>query len=367
MKQIGNWVFGSFFRTIGRLLVFVLLGIVIAHFVDFGSLIDNFRITDLFFEKVNASTNITSIWQGDMWKQDGTKLNYNVFGFLNACTSGSSSSGASACLTYFNSNVSTTGGGINVPSGYDYMSFRVMMRVPVSSGSYTNGLSSSYIFMTQNNWGSGSTCEIISDSSSQTANNLSINKTWAIKCPIINGTTSISNLVFFYNGNESLIYSLEVSGDILFYKSNSTNDQQIINAIDSQTNAIESQTQQQEQQHEEMMDTNMTETNETATSFFDSFESNDIGGLSGIVTAPLNMINKMLDGTCTSPSATWKGATISLPCGDMFWNRPGADDIKNLLNIFYGGFLCYYAIRKLFLMVENLKDPTQDRIEVSDL
>lgn len=116
-----------------------------------------------------------------------------------------------------------------------------------------------------------------------------------------------------------------------------------------------------------LTDNNMSETNSTASSFFNNFTDNDHGGLSSIITAPLNTINAMLSNTCVAPSATWKGAVITLPCGDMFWNRPGADQLKNLLNVFYGGFVCYYAIRRLFLLIEQLKDPTNDRIEVADL
>ena len=177
---------------------------------------------------------------------------------------------------------------------------------------------------------------------------------------------SYIQVVINYNPPKSSQFYFGLQRGVNYYKG-----QQIQQAVEQNTQAIHEQTQQQQQNHEEtqnyLEDTNSTSTENSANNFFGNFSTSDTGGLSSIITAPLVMVNKMLDGQCVMPSATWKGATISLPCGDMLWSRPGASDLKNLLNVFYGGFICYYAIRKLFLMIEGMKDPTSDRIEVSDL
>lgn len=104
---------------------------------------------------------------------------------------------------------------------------------------------------------------------------------------------------------------------------------------------------------------------ETGKSFFDSFKSSDNGGISGIITAPLNAINAMLNGSCTPLQATFKGKDISLQCGTDMWNKLGG--IKEFLNLVLGGLLCYRICLKIFNIVQNLKNPDNDKVEVMDL
>lgn len=100
-------------------------------------------------------------------------------------------------------------------------------------------------------------------------------------------------------------------------------------------------------------------------SFFDSFSSSDHGGISGIITAPLVAIKKMLDKNCSPLTATYKGKEISLPCGYEFWAKMPA--IKEFINLTLGGLLCYNIIRKLYHLIENMKNPDDDRVEVMKL
>ena len=101
-----------------------------------------------------------------------------------------------------------------------------------------------------------------------------------------------------------------------------------------------------------------------AGSFFDSFSDNS-HGLSGIVTAPLNSINAMLSTTCTPLTATFKNKTINLPCGYDFYSQIG--EVNTWLNVIEGGLLSYLIIRKLYLLIEKLKDPEEDKVEVMKL
>ena len=100
-------------------------------------------------------------------------------------------------------------------------------------------------------------------------------------------------------------------------------------------------------------------------SFFDSFSSSDHGGISGIITSPLVAIKKMLDKNCSPLTATYKGKEISLPCGYEFWAKMPA--IKEFINLTLGGLLCYNIIRKLYHLIENMKNPDDDRVEVMKL
>lgn len=103
----------------------------------------------------------------------------------------------------------------------------------------------------------------------------------------------------------------------------------------------------------------------SAGSFFDSFSSTDHGGISGIITAPLVAIKKMLDKSCSPLSATYQGQKIELPCGYDFWSNMTA--IKEFINLTLGGILCYNIIRKLYKLIENMKNPDDDRVEVMKL
>lgn len=105
--------------------------------------------------------------------------------------------------------------------------------------------------------------------------------------------------------------------------------------------------------------------NNSANNFFNNFENTDHGGLTGIVTAPLVSINAMLDGTCTPLSTEWRGKTISFPCGNYFWDN--ATDMKEYLNWFEGGIICYFILKDLYLLIEKLKNPDNDKIEVMNL
>ena len=100
-------------------------------------------------------------------------------------------------------------------------------------------------------------------------------------------------------------------------------------------------------------------------SFFGSFDTDDNGGISSIITAPLVAINAMLDNTCTPMSVTYKDKDIVLPCGQDFWEDAGP--IQDYLNFFEGGILVYMIIRSLYKLIERLKDPDDDRVEVMKL
>lgn len=111
--------------------------------------------------------------------------------------------------------------------------------------------------------------------------------------------------------------------------------------------------------------TNSDVDSSTGSDFFDSFTTNDNGGISAIVTAPLSAIEKMVSGTCTPVRGSYKGKEFSFPCGDTFW--ADMPDVKQFLNVVLGGFLCYGILAKLYLLIDRLKDPEDDRVDVMKL
>lgn len=137
--------------------------------------------------------------------------------------------------------------------------------------------------------------------------------------------------------------------------------------------AIESQTQQQEQQHNETIntitDTNTTEANTTASNFFSNFTDTDNGGISSIITAPLNAITGLLNATCTAinvPVPYLDNQYIILPCMSSIYEEYFGTFFHFYQLIIFGA-VSYRILVSLFLMIQGFKNPDNDRIEVVDL
>lgn len=105
---------------------------------------------------------------------------------------------------------------------------------------------------------------------------------------------------------------------------------------------------------------------DTNSSFFSNFTTTD-HGISGIITAPLRAINK-LTSACQPVTFSVLEEPIELPCGDtLFWNKEGVQSFRLIWNILVGGPILFALLKKLFKVVESLKNPDDDRIEVMDL
>lgn len=156
----------------------------------------------------------------------------------------------------------------------------------------------------------------------------------------------------------------ELLRDILDSLSN--NDSTMQGVLES-NQAIKEQTEKLKEETEKLNEniTNDKVDSGTGSDFFDSFATNDNGGISAIVTAPLSAIEKMVSGTCIPITGSYKGKNFSFPCGNTFW--ADMPDVKQFLNVVLGGFLCYGILAKLYLLIDRLKDPEDDRVDVMKL
>lgn len=402
MRQIFSWTVGSFFRTIGRTVALLGMGAIlyyIASRLGFG-------ISDLFFDKVNASSyqnnfigsskyrigdsgnwNNSTLSNDNYWQintmLNGSQRYYMSFGDnavsipsnikllkLNikysikedtqttytttnqpqtTCTLNSTYESPAPWGNIYDASWNVTGKYEDIELRYNYFTCNAQTTTSTTTTDINKfSLTLGYYF--NDNTGLQTPCYATSNSGD----------IYSFECPVT--TNNINGLVITISTNKVIRFDTGFNY-LMTMEKDAT--QQI---IDNQNHNTQSLIEQNQNSTNQMLDTNSTSTDQKADSFFGSFDTNETyGGLSSIVTAPLVVVNQMLSNTCVAPSATWKGATITLPCGDMFWSRPGAVDLQNLLNVFYGGFICYYAIRKLFLMIENFKDPTHDKIEVTDL
>lgn len=106
---------------------------------------------------------------------------------------------------------------------------------------------------------------------------------------------------------------------------------------------------------------------ENAGGFFSNFDTEDNGGISSVITAPLVFVRKLTN-TCESIKFDVLGANVELPCGDtLFWNKEKVQDLRNLWNIIFGGAFIFILLKKVFKVIENIKDPSSDKVEVMNL
>lgn len=113
-------------------------------------------------------------------------------------------------------------------------------------------------------------------------------------------------------------------------------------------------------------DSNTDEAQDSASGFFNGFDNND-HGLSGIITAPLTLIQKFNSDTCNSIKLDFKGTTTEIPCGSYLFDRPGFSQFLIVYNSIVGGLICYGAFKGIRKKVEDFKNPDDSKVEVLDL
>lgn len=138
-------------------------------------------------------------------------------------------------------------------------------------------------------------------------------------------------------------------------------------AIENQTKKIEEQIKEQQKTNETITDSDTSGANNDANSFFNDFEDNDYG-FSDIVKMPLQMINNLTAAKCTPLSfpLPFVNTNVALPCMyDIYQKYFGS--ILNIYQTITFGMVAYWVCINLFRMVKNFKNPDNDEIEVLDL
>lgn len=142
--------------------------------------------------------------------------------------------------------------------------------------------------------------------------------------------------------------------------------------IQDTNNKLDDLNQSQQETNNKLDDLNNNLTDDSvdtdnASNFFDSFNNKDHGGLSAIITAPLNAIVKITD-TCEPITIPVLDKNIELPCGNtLFWDKAEVQTFRAIWNVLIGGPILYALLAKLFNIIEGLKNPDDDRIEVTKL
>lgn len=371
MKQIFNWTIGSFFRTIGRTIALLVLGALLYFIVSSNDI----RLTDLFVLKIHASsytTNVVYSQTGYVNSSDTTWTSDDVFYKRNISPN--------ANIQRYKLNID------NLSSNAQYVEFNYLISQPQTSVlSYTStedyciewkwktittnegvtewycskydsntindhvartpqvsGLNL-YFYVDYANGGGWANCETIE-------NNF-------VMCPTnglpINGITALVN----YTNAGTSTFQLAINRIIAYY-----------NQDNSVSSAINNQTQQQQQQHNEMMNDTTTDAENEAADFFSDFDVPDVGGLSAIITAPLNTIQSLLSNSCSNLvlPLPFVNQNLTLPClGSIYSQHFGA--FFTLYQTIILAIVSYRCIRSIYFDIHGFTDPNDDRIEVMDL
>lgn len=164
----------------------------------------------------------------------------------------------------------------------------------------------------------------------------------------------------YYNSSFSYSVSNDPNTKLL---NDINNNQKVTNEKLDNLNKNQTQT---NEKLDNLKDTLKSDNVDDKSSFFTDFSSAD-HGLSGVITAPLRAISK-ITATCQPVTFSVLDEPIELPCGDtLFWNKESVKSFKIVWNLLVGGPLIYFLIKKLFKVIESLKNPDDDRIEVLDL
>lgn len=224
-------------------------------------------------------------------------------------------------------------------------------------------ISSSEYSPTCNVDSSGSTSSVPCTRNSATGRLFS-NTNWNIVMRILHfGLTEeipLNDLIY-----ENDLTQTDVLKDILSSIQSSSTEQ--TNAIKEQTEKIEEQIEKTEEINNSINNSDTTDASNSASGFFDNFEDDDFG-LSGVISAPLQLINRITSNSCSSLTLQipFVNKTLTLPCMNSIYQ----DFFGSFLTIYQTitfGIVAYWVCVQIYALVKNFKNPDKDEIEVLDL
>lgn len=412
MKKILNWSFGAFFRTLGRTFAFLFLGALFG-LVCFKK---GLKISDLFgIDMVSAATGSysSSTYAIREIEHPYGTTGYNSFsnqtsfnnlgtGFTITDNSGSLNLGAYLRVGVVNLRTYTTDSNKWKSTNTYHFKYRFcqslknytsdewdVMEVGSRVGEFTYNTS---------NQATGSTSgdtnlvswSIDRESSSQWCWSLTLDFSPVVDSRYVgfqfffapykvgntwNYNPSNKYQDGMYTGQNFRLDSLSIT-----YEEGSKTDienatQQIINNNNNNTNSIINNINEGANQindsvndiNDNINNSNVDEAINNASDLFTNFENNT-HGLTGIITAPLELIRSISSSSCSS-------LRIPLPFVDDYLILPCLSTIyrqyfPNLLSIYQiiiSGVIGYQICISIFFLVKDFKDPDSDKIEVLDL
>lgn len=149
--------------------------------------------------------------------------------------------------------------------------------------------------------------------------------------------------------------------------------QEILNVLSSQnsqnTTIINNQQQiinSQNQTNDILNNDNTTSATNSGSSWFSGFQIDNTKGFTSIITAPIRLIQGILNGSssCTNltipislkHNSTTLSNEVSLPCGSILWNNvPNAAVLLYWSTIF--GLFAWWVLRDMYKFIDSIRDP----------
>lgn len=383
MKKILNWSIGSFFRTLGRIIAYLVIAFLITLII---AKTDNLK--SLLFMSVKADTT-PNYWitntdvptYFDLF--DCTESTCNRVGssnYTNEMIELNETGGRQFTVTTRPYNLQGNGIVIRTSSnarynvGYLYQTTFYVCSDAIMDAA-TNTIYPSY-------YGDAFTNNNVFQSSNS-YNNLSglpgLAPQWnncyafsTIFSPGENGTyinlrlksTSKINGYYALVGfkSESLgLYSGEVQSIV---QNSGFATATSVEEVKTATNEVKQEIQ---STNDTLNNSDTSEATNEASNLFNNHQDNDFG-LSGVITAPLNLIRSLTSKTCSQVvlPIPFVDKDLKLPCLSAIY-REHFNGILSIYQIVLFAIVGYRICVSIFFMVKGFKDPNKDEIEVMDL
>lgn len=396
INKVFNWTAGSFFRTLGRFLFYIVIGIlayfcisgfpqVHAETVEWGKNI-KYQFNDHRLYDWNSSTSYVEVphmegspnWFHDQWGYDVVVLttpkqmtvasNGISFNFLSNIRM--SNDYIYAVSLYVCSSVSQAGWSATASVGPN--TINVLTNVPTYTVTNQSDLSLQPYSYTDLSYVK------------------SCNYYTSIVQPSVQGswisyrfksTTSRTGWVMFLGydlevlGSSNNLSSSDIDNAIknsgLATASSVAQVQSSINNLSTDINKLNDTQKETNKKLDEMND-NLTNSNtngaqDKANSFFKDFDDNDYG-LSDIITTPLQLINNLSTASCSPLEIPipFVNTNVTLPCMyDIYQQYFGS--ILTIYQTITTGLIAYWISINIFATVKGFKDPESDNVEVMEL
>ena len=382
MKKILNWSVGSFFRTIGRIIAYLLIAFLITVILSKSDILSN-----LLFMSVKAVTT-PNYWitntdvptYFDLFDcTESTCNRVDSSNYTNEMIELNETGGRQFTVTTRPYNLQGNGIVIRTSSnarynvGYLYQSTFYVCSDAIMDNA-TNTIYPSYYgdAFTNNN--------VFQSSNSYNLSGLpglapQWNKCYAfstIFSPGENGTyinlrlksTSRINGYYALVGfkSESLgLYSGEVQSIV---QNSGFATASSVEEVKTATNEVKQEIQ---STNDTLNNSDTSEATNQASDLFNNYSDTDFG-LSGVITAPLNLIRSLTSKTCSQVvlPIPFVDKDLKLPCLSAIY-REHFNGILSIYQIVLFAIVGYRICVSIFFMVKGFKDPNKDEIEVMDL
>ena len=382
MKKILNWSIGSFFRTIGRIIAYLVIAFLITLII---AKTDNLK--SLLFMSVKADTT-PNYWitntdvptYFDLFDcTESTCNRVDSSNYTNEMIELNETGGRQFTVTTRPYNLQGNGIVIRTSSnarynvGYLYQStFYVCSDAIMDNATntiypsyYGDAFTNNNVFQSSNSYNlSGlpglapqwNNCYAFSTIFSPGENGTYIN----LRLKSTSRINGYYALVGFKS--ESLgLYSGEVQSIV---QNSGFATATSVEEVKSATNEVKQEIQ---STNDTLNNSDTSEATNEASNLFNNHQDNDFG-LSGVITAPLNLIRSLTSKTCSQVvlPIPFVDKNLTLPCLSAIY-REHFNGILTIYQIVLFAIVGYRICVSIFFMVKGFKDPNKDEIEVMDL